>query len=70
LPGMSTRLLCRLGYHRLGAWKEESLKEGSGGSSRTPRKRIVRVRTCTACGLSYREYSPQIGMLVSPPTHD
>ena len=64
---MKIPLLCRLGYHRFGSWQKEEIEDGTETSFRSPQRRTFRVRTCSACGLGHRDYSPQIGMLVTPP---
>jgi hypothetical protein len=64
---MAVSLLCRLGYHRFGAWEEIEFARAGIQSVRSPRRDMRRVRRCSRCGLEHTDYSPQEGMQVSPP---
>jgi hypothetical protein len=62
---MGTSLLCRLGYHKFSPWEEKTLDRPV--SQRSPRRESRRIRRCGRCGLEHTDYSPQEGMLMSPP---
>ena len=64
---MGTSLLCRMGYHKFGAWEEKIIAGQEEGGSRSPRKLTHKIRRCARCGLEHTDYSPQRGMQVSPP---
>lgn len=67
LRSMSAPFLCRLGYHRFGAWEIVQVHTQSAQSVKSPRRQDYKSRRCRACGLVHTDYSPQEGMQVGPP---
>ena len=64
---MATSLFCRIGYHKFGSWEDRTVDTGNNESAKSPKHEIRRARFCQRCRLEQTDYSPQVGMLITPP---